>query len=59
MFRAAGVRPSRPLAQTVSVITALFSGIRLRPEPALPATDCAGGSVLGFAINVLLLLDRG
>ena len=32
---------SRPLAQTVSVITALFSGIRLRPELALPATDCA------------------
>ena len=41
VFRAAGMRSFGPLAQTVSVITALFSGIRLRPELALPATDCA------------------
>ena len=40
-FRAARVRPSRPLAQTVSVITDLFGSIRRRPESALPATDCA------------------
>ena len=41
-FRAGRTQPSRPLAQTVSVIAALFSGIRLRSESALPATDCAG-----------------
>ncbi len=32
---------SRLLAQTVSVIADLLSGIRLRPALALPATDCA------------------
>ena len=48
VFRAAGVRPSRPLAQTLS-----------DSAPAASAKDCAGGSVPGFAINVLLLLDRG
>ena len=40
-FRAARIRPSRPLAQTVSVIADLFGNIRRRPESALPATDCA------------------
>ena len=40
-FRAARTRPSRPLAQTVSVIADLFGSIRRRPESALPATDCA------------------
>ena len=41
-FRAGRIRPSRPLAQTVSVIADLFGSIRRRPESALPATDCAG-----------------
>ncbi|MBR6054018.1 MAG: hypothetical protein IKP46_01610, partial [Bacteroidales bacterium] len=41
VFRAGRKRPSGPLAQTVSVIADLLSGIRLRPAPALPATDCA------------------
>ena len=40
-FRASRTRPSRPLAQTVSVIADLFGSIRRRPESALPATDCA------------------
>ena len=40
-FRAGRIRPSRPLAQTVSVIADLFGSIRRRPESALPATDCA------------------
>ena len=41
VFRAAGKRPFGPLAQTASVITVLLFGIRLRPELALPAADCA------------------
>ena len=41
VFRAAGMRSFGPLAQTVSVITVLLAGIRLRPELALPAADCA------------------
>jgi len=44
-FRAARGQPYRLLAQTVSVIADLISGIRLRPESALPATDCAGFTV--------------
>ena len=45
---------SRLLAQTVSVIADLLSGIRLRPAPALPATDCAGGIVPGLTAASLL-----
>ena len=41
VFRAGRIRPSRPLAQTVSVSADLFGNIRRRPESALPATDCA------------------
>ena len=41
VFRAAGMRSFGPLAQTASVITVLLAGIRLRPELALPAADCA------------------
>ena len=40
-FRAARTRPSRPLAQTVSVIPSLVVGLRLPPSAGLPATDCA------------------
>ncbi len=45
---------SRLLAQTVSVIADLLSGIRLRPALALPATDCAGVTVPGLTAASLL-----
>ena len=51
----AGGKPFRLLAQTVSVIADLLSGIRLRPESALPATDCAGRTVPGLTAKNLLL----
>ena len=40
-FRASRTRPSRPLAQTVSVIPALFQGTSPFHKTVLPATDCA------------------
>ena len=54
VFRAGRGQPSRLLAQTVSVIADLLSGIRLRPESALPATDCAGRTVPGLTAKSLL-----
>ena len=41
-FRAARTRPSRPLAQTVSVIAPGHQDLRPCCPSALPATDCAG-----------------
>ena len=40
-FRAARTRPSRPLAQTVSVIAPGHQDLRPRCPSTLPATDCA------------------
>ena len=54
VFRAGRRQPFRLLAQTVSVIADLLSGIRLRPESALPATDCAGRTVPGLTAKSLL-----
>ena len=42
MLRAAGVRPFRPLAQTVSVIPSFCRGQAHGQKAVLPATDCAG-----------------
>ena len=41
-FQAARTRPSRPLAQTVSVIAPGHKDLRPCCPSALPATDCAG-----------------
>ena len=40
-FRASRTRPSRPLAQTLSVIPALFQGTNPFHKTVLPAKDCA------------------